>query len=673
MVDNQKKDLIELELDMGKKLKSLSDAHVDEKFKNRLWEDLKSRYNETNPEKANKTCNTDKAPKRNKKGLFIKWGSIAAAILLLSSLLVTTFLPLRETDDVAMSPLLFPMQAFAAGGSGLALDAGFETLRDVKFEVKGDLPKAPQKGQIFCLQNRLTTVDDYMSMAKAIGMKDPEIAGKEPKESVSQFFSIISGKHYLMVWPKSGIWDYEYRIYELNELDSDLEEGNAKENMEDGKEIDKETAKDIAKQWLKKLGQLPNEEYKMTVEDTRNSDIPVALGFSVTFVPKSGPDANKSHDANRPVEMGRQIRMLIATDGQVISASYNWPELKETSEIPLADYDEAIEALNRGEGRFDAKEYFGEKAVAFIQDVEIGYQLAYSIDYTSYLVPISIFSGKLTSQETTKDFTAYIPMLKKPGIKNAANFDIKTELPEYRKEAHLIAERQHGLTQSELESLMTFFGIEKKNQEESSITGTKGEELHYTSYDYGWLYRGQKHTTTKQVSKEKAVEIAQDIAKKIPVLPGTLGKPWIYPTDEEDLYTIGLPFLYDGIPVVTPNYPGYVSHIIISLYKDGALWSVDSNMHMEAGKKVELVSPQEAKQKLLENEYIMTIDDLFGYFYGDRFAADKSTVTKIELVYIPCHPELARSEEYTLMYRFSGKTIISGNEMDFAAFVKAEK
>lgn len=676
-MDNQKRDFIELEHDMGKKLESLTDAHVDEEFKNRLWEDLKSRYNETNPQKTNKTCNIDnKTPKGNKKGLLIKWGSIAAAVLFLSSLFVTTFLPLRKANDVAMSPLLFPMQAFAAGGSDLSLDAGFDTLREVKFEVKGDLPKAPQKGQIFCLQNRLTTVDDYMSMAKAIGMKNPEIVGKDPNDSVSQFFSIISGKHYLMVWPKSGIWDYEYRIYELNEFENDLkedEEGNVKEDMEDGKEIDKESAKDIAKQWLKKLGQLPNEEYKMTVEDTRDSDIPVALGFSVVLVPETGPDANKSHDANKPVEMGRQIRMLIGTDGQVISASYNWPELKETSEIPLADYDEAIESLNRGEGRFDAKEYFGEKGVAFIQDVEIGYQLAYSIDYTPYLVPIGIFSGKLTSQGTTKSFTAYIPMLKKPGIKNAANFDIRTEFPEYRKEANLITERQHSLTQSELESLMTFFGMEKKSQEEDLINGTKGEELHYTSYDYGWLYRGQKHTTTKQVSEEKAVEIAQDIAKKIPVLPGTLGKPWIYPTGEEEFYTIGLPFLYDGIPVVTPNYPGYVSHIIISLYKDGTLWSVDSRMHMEAGKKVELISPQEAKQKLLENEYIMTIDDLFGYFYGDRFAADKSTVTKIELVYIPCHPELARSEEYTLMYRFSGKTIISGNEMDFAAFVKAQK
>lgn len=220
-----------------------------------------------------------------------------------------------------------------------------------------------------------------------------------------------------------------------------------------------------------------------------------------------------------------------------------------------------------------------------------------------------------------------------------------------------------------------FFGIEKKSQEESSITGTKGEELHYTSYDYGWLYRGQKHTpAAKQVSKEKAVEIAQDIAKKIPVLPGTLGKPWIYPTGGDELHTIGLPFLYDGIPIVTPNYPGYVSHIIIDLYKDGTLWSVDSKLPMKTtGEKIELISPEEAKQKLLGNEYIMTIGDLFGYFYGDRFAADKSTVTKIELVYIPCHPELARSEDYTLMYRFSGKTVISGNEMDFAAFVKAEK
>lgn len=410
----------------------------------------------------------------------------------------------------------------------------------------------------------------------------------------------------------------------------------------------------------------------MTIEDTRYSDIPGAVGFSVVFVPESSPDVN------RPIEMGRDIRILVDTNGQVISASYNWPELKEDFEIPLADFDEAVEALNRGEGRLDVKRYYGEESIAYIEDVEIGYQLAYGIDYTPYLVPTCMFSGKLVSQEEPSDitdFTAYIPMLKKPETKNAANFEIKTKLPEYRKEANLIAEKQDGLTQEELESLRMFFGIEKKSQEESSITGTKGEELHYTSYDYGWLYRGQKHTpAAKQVSKEKAVEIAQDIAKKIPVLPGTLGKPWIYPTGGDELHTIGLPFLYDGIPIVTPNYPGYVSHIIIDLYKDGTLWSVDSKLPMKTtGEKIELISPEEAKQKLLGNEYIMTIGDLFGYFYGDRFAADKSTVTKIELVYIPCHPELARSEDYTLMYRFSGKTVISGNEMDFAAFVKAEK
>lgn len=645
-MDNQKKDFIELELDMGKKLRSLTDAPVDEEFKEKLWEDLKSRYNKTDFEKTNKTYNTDnKVPKKKKKALFIKWGSIVAAIFLL----MTTFLPLRETDDVAMNPMFFPMQAFAAGGSDLALDSGFTTLRDVRFEIKGDLPKTAKEGQLFCLQNKFTTVDDYMNMAKAIGMENPKIVGKETEDSVSQFFSIISGKHYLMVGLKSGIWDYEYRDYELEELDGDLK---------DGKKIDKETAKNIAKEWLKRLKQLPNEKYKMTVEDTRDSDIPVAFGFSVVFVPEAGPDVNKA------VEIGRQIRMLIGTDGQVISASYNWPELKKTTEIPLADYDEAIEALNRGEGRLDVKRYFGEEGVAHIEDAEMGYQLAYGIDYTPYLVPTCIFSGNLTSQGTTKSFTAYMPLLKKSGIKNAANFEIKTKLPEYRKEAHLIAEKKQGLTQSELESLRTFFGIEKENQE---------EELHYTSYDYGWLYRGPKHTAVKQLSEEKAVEIAQEIAKKIPVLPGTLGKPWIYPTGGDELHTIGFPFIYDGIPIVTPNYPGYVSHIIISLYKDGTLWSVDSQMPMEAaGEKIELISPEEAQRMLLENEYIMTIGDLFGYFYGDRFAADKSTVTEIELVYIPCHPELARSEDYTLMYRFSGQTIISGEEMDFAAFVEAQ-
>lgn len=130
----------------------------------------------------------------------------------------------------------------------------------------------------------------------------------------------------------------------------------------------------------------------MTIEDTRYSDIPGAVGFSVVFVPESSPDVN------RPIEMGRDIRILVDTNGQVISASYNWPELKEDFEIPLADFDEAVEALNRGEGRLDVKRYYGEESIAYIEDVEIGYQLAYGIDYTPYLVPTCMFSGKLVSQ-----------------------------------------------------------------------------------------------------------------------------------------------------------------------------------------------------------------------------------------------------------------------------------
>jgi hypothetical protein len=647
---------------LGKKLSNLTDVHVDEDFKNKLWEELKFKYNETNPIKANKTYHTDnKTAQRKKKGLYMKWGAIAVAVLL-----VITVLPLRKTNDLEMTTRLLPTQVFAIGGSDLALDAGFDTLRDVQFEVKGDLPTAPPKGQIFRLQSKLTTVDDYLLMAKTMGMKNPEVMGKESQESVSQFFSIISDKHYLMVWPKSGIWEYEYRDYELDEPDSDLKGSSIKE--EDSPKIDQELAQDIAKEWLKKLEQFPHEKYKMTVEDTRNSDIPVAMGFNVVFIPEASPDVNKS------VEMGRRIRIFIGTDGQVINASYNWPELKETSEISLANYAEAIEVLNRGEGRFNVKRYWGEKGVASIESVDMGYQLAYGIDYTPYLVPTCIFAGKFTSQETTQDFTASLPLLKKPAMKNAANFTIKTKLPEYRQAANLIAEKQQGLTQAELESLASFFGIEQKSQEENSISGTKGEELHYTSYDYGWLYRGQTHTTAKQLSAEKAVQIAQKIANNIPVVPGSLGKPWILPTGGEEFYTIGFPFIYEGIPVVTPSYPSYVSYLVISLYKDGTPWSVDSTMPMEAtGEKVELISPREAKQKLLENDYIMAIDNLFGYSYGDRFAADKSTVTKIELVYIPCHPELVRSKDYTLMYRFSGKTMISGNEMDFAAFVRAQK
>ena len=58
---------------------------------------------------------------------------------------------------------------------------------------------------------------------------------------------------------------------------------------------------------------------------------------------------------------------------------------------------------------------------------------------------------------------------------------------------------------------------------------------------------------------------------------------------------------------------------------------------------------------------------------GDRFTADKSEVEDIRLVYIPRHPEFARSKEYDLVYEFSGTAWIGKQKIKFSAYVDALK
>lgn len=79
--------------------------------------------------------------------------------------------------------------------------------------------------------------------------------------------------------------------------------------------------------------------------------------------------------------------------------------------MQLADYDEALEALKRGEGVFEAQNYrYYQTGTATVRDVRTAYQLAYAIDYTPYLVPVAVFSSEYKPEgEPADKFTAWFP------------------------------------------------------------------------------------------------------------------------------------------------------------------------------------------------------------------------------------------------------------------------
>jgi len=58
---------------------------------------------------------------------------------------------------------------------------------------------------------------------------------------------------------------------------------------------------------------------------------------------------------------------------------------------------------------------------------------------------------------------------------------------------------------------------------------------------------------------------------------------------------------------------------------------------------------------------------------GNRFVADASSVTAVELAYIPRHPELMRNDHYDLVYVFTGHAQVGERLVDFTAYVDAVK
>lgn len=654
MTGNFDDELKKLESELGDKLSELREVTPEPGFQSRLWKDLASSYdNHASTDKQGKIINKKSNSKR-RKNIFLKFAAAAASILLISSMAMSV-INKSQNDAANIGSLFFPVvEASASGGIGftLPLDNGISTLRNVDFKTEKKLPQMPAQGKLFKLKNNEMTIEDALNLAKTLGMKDLEVYNST-SQTIYDPISIVSDSKRLVIWPSQGTWYYE--------LDSEAVDLN--------NQISEKEATDIAISWLNKAKLLPNEDFNVIVKTDPDTKM-----NAVNLLPKSITEDEKL------IGPGQEISVSVNCEGKVVFVDWDFRPIENSLEVPLASYDEAISALKRGEGSFEARNFIGE-GIALIENAQLAYQLAYTIDCNAYLVPSAVFYGKYTSPEgTTENFTAYVPIIKKSEMKNAGNFSLNAKLPPYKKAVRNIKEREQGITKSELKKLASFFGIEIETIDETDgtqISGKKGEELHYTSYDYGWLYRGNQELKYKKgtISSKEAIKIASEIANKIPVLSGKPGEPKLIQTGAEDeLYTIVFPLTYERLPVIGLGNTGFTSYMAISLWKNGQLWSVDCVLPMDVtDEKFELITPEQAWENILNNDYVISIEGLYGYMPGEGYAAQKSEITNVELVYIPTHPELARSKEYDIMYRFSGTAKVGNKKINFSAFVNAVK
>ncbi|MDD4169282.1 MAG: hypothetical protein PHD36_03325, partial [Desulfotomaculaceae bacterium] len=498
--------------------------------------------------------------------------------------------------------------------------------------------------------------EDVLEMAAAMGIEELRVSDKQPKvapdgqeEPATSWVMVSGGNGRLSVWLNQGTWLYE------QEADS---------SVKSSQPVSKEAARDIAVQWLTAAGLLPQGEYVV------NQNQSPETSFETVLKPASDSEGRTI------VGAAPQIRVTVTEQGRVASATGTWFEQEGSEKVRLAGYEQALEALKRGEGVFEARGYQPFTAgTAEIQKTGAAYQLAYSLDFTPYYVPVAVFEGEFTPEGGTKEnFTAFVSLLENNQQENAGNFILDAALPQVESFSSDIAERENEATRAELPALARYFGVVGRPDDSGGIFGEKGR-ITPTSWNGGWLYRSQLFgdgNSGTPVSDDVAIASANQVVAGIPALPGDVGQPFVSAGAGDDFKYVIYPVIYEGKTVFSTGGPGYESNIIVQVGPQGEIWSVQCSKPMvllEAQQP--LIQPEKAWEKLLKNEFQILIDDFFGVIPGNRFAATHSKVTKAELIYKPRYMNMSRNENYDLVYMFTGTARIGTKDVRFEAFVNA--
>jgi hypothetical protein len=434
----------------------------------------------------------------------------------------------------------------------------------------------------------------------------------------------------------------------------------------DGEAITAQSAEESAVSWLRKAGILGQEE--ITIHSQ-----PDDSNFWVDLRLATGPGGS-------PVVSGVPgFRMLVVRGNHLAAAYGAWYREESSFNLPISTYRQALQALQNGEGDFNAPGFSPyDGGTAEIKQAHLGYQLAYSLDYTPYLVPVAVFSGDYRPEQGIGgQFTAYVSLLKTNSRHNAGNFQLASSLPVVGSSAPVMKERPLAISQSKLAALQQFFGMTEAVPDEYGTLRQGASELSATSWDGGWLWRGtwqSREPVQGPLTVEQATAIARELAEQLPDLPGALGEPEQPLADPQDgFYWICFPLLYQGLPVESLGAPSYSWIAIQVNAENGQVTTVNCAKPMQLqDSQVELITPEQAWKKLLDNQAVIQLESMFEQLPAARFQVEQSLITDVQLAYVPRDPALARNEYYDLKYLFRGTAEVGERTINFIAIVDAE-
>lgn len=605
-----------LEQDTVRQLSGLPDAQPSAAFERSLWERLESAHAKREAGKL-KWKTLLRMP---------KLGLIAASLLLVLAGGVLTESLIGKDQAKSLGTLITPLSAVEPRAMAFRLGERSKW-SDIEFQLSTELPADVRHATVRRLERPQFDTANALQLAAQLGIEKASLVSQPADGGL--IYVEGSGQR-LWVDSRTGSWYLEY---------TDAQGGSRR--------IDGEQARQLALDWLAQKGLTPEDAYQVSLTPIGDE------AWSVSLSPQAGPDGYSI------VGGSPAVKVQVSRNGTIFTASGAWYASTEDDVLlPIIGFEQAMQALQHGEGELNSPGFTSyQEGSAVIQRVELGYQLAFGLDYTPYLVPVAAFYGELTPEgRDAVTFSAYVSLLEFEEKHNSGNFQLATSPLPARAEAPVLTESPVGSSESELPLLRELFGA--------------GGDLSTTSWDGGWLWRGEHESGSKPAGAEAVVELARSVAGQIAALPGELGDAEIVGMDEK-YALVRFDLLYDGIVVdgLGMNSGSYLAMQI--RLSDGVVTQVNCARPMQSGEKQPLLSSEQAWSKLLDNQAVIYLDDFGDALSGSKFVADSSRVTSVRLAYVPRFREFARNEHYDLKYIFSGTAQVGSQTVKFSALVDA--
>lgn len=583
-----------------------------------------------------------------------RFGSVAAALLLVVIGSWGFGIWQNGNSVSGLGPLL--SHSIEGASDQLSFRMGEDGLRLVTWEQAVDLPALSKTMPVLQLQRPELGEEDVLQLAELMGIKGGKLLRSGPLvtvrgEEVAEEDGVTADELHFDL--RLGAWYYA---------------GSGGAVAANGA-VEAAEAEQRALSWLRAVVALPDDYQTECSRDDWGS-------FRVSVRPEAGPEG-------LPV-IGRlpSFQLTVDQGGRIVDVEGGWYAVAGSFALPITSYEDALAALQRGEGEFESPAFQPlETGNAKVQQASLAYQTAYSLDYTPYLVPVAVFRGQYASASgSTADFVAYVSLLAHEERRNAGNYRLATELPDAPATAAAISERSLSDSQEELPALGSFFSAGGVSEPGYPTA---------TSWNHGWMWRGTWQSSRRfadRLSEQQAVAVATELVEQLPALPGRLGESEVLPATSsetpgvsDEYRTVLFSLTYDGIPVGGLGGNGSRSYLSVQVKMTdiaargdlGAVVMVHLALPMQLGETMQLISPQQAWQRLLANDATVFLEDQLAGLPAARFQVTESSITSVQLAYAPRHRELARNEQWDLRYIFTGTAKAGDREVRFHALVNA--